>query len=180
MLAKPQSDLTLRPWSEGDLPLLERLMGDPAMMDHLGGPESPEKIRSRHARYCQPSTTGKDGMFVIFVGPEKAPAGSIGYWENTWQGQLIWETGWSVLPEFQGQGIATRAAVAVVELARAEATYRFIHAFPSVDNPPSNAICRKAGFTLLGEDDFEYPPGHWMRCNNWRLDLFEPDKIANR
>ena len=55
--------------------------------------------------------------------------------------------------------------------ARARATHRFLHAFPSVDNAPSNAICRKLGFTLLGECDFEYPPGNRMRCNDWRLDL---------
>jgi RimJ/RimL family protein N-acetyltransferase len=45
-------------------------------------------------------------------------------------------------------------------------------AFPSVDNPPSNAICRKLGFTLLAAQEFEYPPGHLMRCNVWQLDLF--------
>ena len=34
----------LEPWGPDDLRLLERLFGDPAMMAHLGGPESPEKI----------------------------------------------------------------------------------------------------------------------------------------
>jgi len=43
-----QIDVDIRPWSDGDLPLLERLMGDPAMTEHLGGPETPEKIRERH------------------------------------------------------------------------------------------------------------------------------------
>jgi hypothetical protein len=33
----------LEPWGEGDLPLLEKLMGDPAMTEHLGGPETPEE-----------------------------------------------------------------------------------------------------------------------------------------
>jgi RimJ/RimL family protein N-acetyltransferase len=47
-----------------------------------------------------------------------------------------------------------------------------MHAFPSVDNLPSNAICRKIGFTLQEEVEFEYPPGNFMRCNDWRLDLF--------
>ncbi|MGS2645029.1 LysE family translocator [Streptosporangium sp. G12] len=42
---------------------------------------------------------------------------------------------------------------------------------PSVGHPASNAICRKLGFFLLGECDFEYPPGTTMRCNDWRLDL---------
>jgi RimJ/RimL family protein N-acetyltransferase len=47
-----------------------------------------------------------------------------------------------------------------------------VHAFPSVDNAPSNAICRKLGFTLLdGAIEFEYPPGNLLRCNDWRFDL---------
>ena len=77
-----------------------------------------------------------------------------------------------MLPEFQGQGVATRATQAVVERARGEGKHQFIHAFPSVDNLPSNAICRKVGFALQGEVDFEYPPGKFMRCNDWRLNLF--------
>ncbi len=164
-------DITIRPWTAGDLPLLERLMGDPAMTEHLGGPETPEKIRERHRRYLS-GDMDKGRMFAIIVGPERIRAGSIGYWERGWRDQTVWETGWSVLPEFQGQGVATQATTAVVDRARVDGKHQFIHAFPSVDNLPSNAICRKVGFTLQGEVEFEYPPGHFMRCNDWRLDLY--------
>ena len=161
----------IRPWSAGDLLLLQRLMGDPAMTEHLGGPETSQKIRERHERYCRTSDTGNGQMFAIVVGPDAVAAGSVGYWAKEWRGQHVWETGWSVLPEWQGQGVATRATAAVVDRARAEGRDRFIHAFPSVDNPPSNAICRKVGFTFQAEVEFEYPPGNLMRCNDWRLDL---------
>lgn len=164
-------EVSLRPWTDDDLPLLQRLRGDPEMNIHLGGPEAPEKIRERHERYRQSAVSGENPMFVILAGPEKSAAGSIGYWEKDWQGEKIWETGWSVLPEFQGRGIATKATLAVLERARAKGKHRYIHAFPSVENGASNAICRKVGFTLLGEVDFEFPPGHFMRCNDWRLDL---------
>ena len=46
-----------------------------------------------------------------------------------------------------------------------------MHAFPNVENAPSNAICRKLGFTLLGAQEFEYPKGHFMLCNDRQLDL---------
>ena len=172
MSGTEQIDVAIRPWSVDDLPLLERLMGDPAMTEHLGGPETAEKIHERHERYCRISEGDNGPMFVIVVGRERVAAGSIGYWEREWQGQHIWETGWSVLPEFQGQGVATRGTIAVVTWARAEGKHRFMHAFPSVDNGPSNAICQKVGFTLQEEVDFEYPPGNFMPCNDWRLDLF--------
>ena len=169
-----QIGVNIRPWSDGDLPLLARLMGDPVMTVYNGGPETPEEIRIRHQRYCQIEHTGKGRMFVIIVGTEKIAAGSVGYWKIEWGEQLVWETGWSVLPEFQGQGIATQATAAVVEQARAERKHRFIHAFPSIENAASNAICRKVGFTLHREVEFEdrQSPGNFLRFNDWYLDLF--------
>lgn len=164
-------EVDLRPWAEGDFALLERLLGDPAMTGHIGGPETPEQLRKRHQRYLQSADPDSGPMFVIVVGPGRVAAGSVGFWEREWHDQTVWETGWFVLPEFQGQGIATRATVAVVGRARAAGRHRFIHAFPAVDNGPSNAICRKAGFTLQGPCDFEYPPGNMLYCNDWRLDL---------
>jgi RimJ/RimL family protein N-acetyltransferase len=77
-----------------------------------------------------------------------------------------------VLPAFQGRGIAGMATGQAIAAARSEQKHRFLHAFPSVDNAPSNAICRKLGFTLLEEVEFEYPKGSFMQCNDWRLDLF--------
>jgi len=145
-------------------------MGDPAMTEHLGGPETPEQLRKRHARYLHPAAT--DRIYVITVGSENIPAGSVVYWERVWQGEKIWEIGWGVLPEFQGQGLASKGTALAIETARTERKHRYIHAFPSIKNGASNAICRKLGFELLAEYDFEYPKGHWMRCNDWRLDLF--------
>lgn len=117
-------------------------------------------------------------MFAIVVGPERTAAGSVGYWETEWRGQVVWETGWSVLPEFQGLGAATRATAPALERARHERKHRFAHAFPSVANAPSNVICRKLGFSFRAEVELEYPPGTLMRCNDWRLDLFT-DQLAS-
>ncbi len=163
--------MRLEEWTEGDLPLLRRLMGDPAMTEHLGGPESEEKIVERQRRYEAIGGTGTGRMFKIVDEASGEPVGSVGYWEKDWPDTTVWETGWSVLPEFQGRGIAGEATSQAIDRARAEDKHRWFHAFPSVDNAPSNAICRKLGFELLGAFDFEYPPGHPMRCNDWRLDL---------
>jgi RimJ/RimL family protein N-acetyltransferase len=83
----------------------------------------------------------------------------------------VYESGWNVLPEFQGQGVATAAVRAVLAAARADGRHRWLHAFPSVANAGSNAVCSKTGFALLGETDFEYPPGRFIRSNDWRYDL---------
>lgn len=166
------TDVRLEPWSAGDLTLLERLLGDPAMMTHLGGPETSEQILRRHERYIRLSDSGTDHMFKIVWEPSGDGVGSVGYWRKVWREQQIYEMGWLVLPEYQGQGIATKAAAAVIAEARLEPKYRFMHAFPSVSNGASNAICRKLGFTLIEECQVEYPAGRSMRVNDWRLDLF--------
>jgi RimJ/RimL family protein N-acetyltransferase len=163
--------IQLRRWSEADLPLLHQLLGDPVMTEHIGGAETSTQIEQRHQRYLNLTDPERDQMFAILVGVDAAPAGSIGYWEREGEGEVVYETGWSVLPAFQGQGIATKGIAALLMMLRPIAKHRYVHAYPSINNAPSNAICRKAGFTLVGEEDFEYPKGHWMRCNDWRYDL---------
>ena len=161
--------VTLEPWGSGDLPLLERLMGDPRMTEHLGGPESPEKLRDRQTRYEQ--LEGADRMFRIVAVESGARIGSVGFWTKEWRDAEVYEVGWMVVPEFQGRGIAAAATAQAIELARRDAAHRWMHAFPNVDNAPSNAICRKLGFELLGASEFEFPKDHFMMCNDWRLDL---------
>jgi RimJ/RimL family protein N-acetyltransferase len=164
------SPVLIEPWSDADLDLLRRLNA-PEMTKHLGGPETEEQILKRHRRYLDPGAEGSSQMFRVVTLPDRQAAGSIGYWERVWRGETVYETGWGILPEFGGRGLATAAGFAVIARARAEKRHRFLHAYPSVGNPASNAICRKLGFTLLGECDFEYPPGNPLRCNDWRLDL---------
>jgi RimJ/RimL family protein N-acetyltransferase len=163
-------EVRLEPWGTGDLWLMERLLGDPAMTAHLGGPESPQKLAGRQARYERPGSR----QYKIVVGEPGEPAGEVGYWEKEWRGETVWEVGWLVLPEQQGRGFATAGMRVLLDLIRADQVrHRFVHAFPSVLNGPSNGICRKLGFSLLEAIDFEYPhgSGHLMRCNDWRLAL---------
>jgi RimJ/RimL family protein N-acetyltransferase len=158
----------LEPWGPDDLGLVEQLMGDPVMAEHVGGPETPEKLAERQARYAEPGS----GMYKIIDESSGQAVGSVGFWERDWRGRTVWETGWSVIPAFQRRGIAARATAQLIELARAAGAHRLMHAYPSIENGPSNAICRKLGFTLLEEVEFEFPPGELMRCNDWQLELF--------
>ncbi|MDI1462136.1 GNAT family N-acetyltransferase [Catellatospora sp. KI3] len=112
-----------------------------------------------------------DGQMYRMALPDGEAVGTIGWWAPEWQGETGYESGWHILPGFQGRGIAVAAARQIVAITRAAGRYRWLCAFPSVDNPASSAICRRIGFELAGESDFEYPKGHLMRSNVWRLDL---------
>ena len=172
-MVKANVGVLLQPWSESDLELLQKLLGDPDMTAHLGGPESSEQILRRHQRYLHLPEDGTDHMFRIVWGSDAVGVGNVGYWRKIWRDPAVYEIGWLVLPDYQGHGIATKAAAAVIEHARQEPKFQFMHAFPSVENPASNAICRKLGFTLVEECQVEYPPGHSMTVNDWRLNLIE-------
>ena len=167
------ADVFLEPWSEADLPLLQKLLGDPNMMAHLGGPETPEQILRRHRRYVRLREGSIDHMFKIVWAPGGEGVGSIGYWRRNWHDRPVYEMGWLVLMEHQGRGIATNAGRALLERVCRKPRYQFMHAFPSVDNAASNAICRKLGFTLMEQCRLEYPPGRSMTVNDWRLGLSE-------
>ena len=167
-------DVSIRPYSEGDIWLLERTLGDPSQMIHLNGAENTVTIRKRHTKFLAMSADPHSGcQFTILAGPLHAPAGNVGYWESEWHGEIGWEMGWFVLPEFQGRGVATEATRLVIDQVTKLRSHKFVLAFPSVNNGPSNAICRKLGFILTEQVDSEYPFGskRLLRVNIWRLTL---------
>jgi RimJ/RimL family protein N-acetyltransferase len=159
----------LRDYGPADLDLQLRLLGDPDTMAHLGGPETEEQIARRHDRYLQMSDPDAGGMFVIE--DDGTAVGTIGYWTRSWSDATIWETGWFVLPEHRGRGFASTGLMETIAGLRTRAARKPLHAFPSIDNAASNAVCARAGLALAGPVDFEYPVGRLMRCNDWRVDL---------
>jgi RimJ/RimL family protein N-acetyltransferase len=156
-----RDDVDIERWSEDDLALLTALNSDPVQMRHVGGAESPEKIAERQQRYA-----ADPFQFRIVDGGEAA--GWVGFWKRAWRGAEVYEIGWSVLPAFQRRGLATAGIVLALEATRTAAGLP-VHAFPGVDNAPSNAVCRTLGFSLVEANmAFEFPPGTMMVCNDWR------------
>jgi RimJ/RimL family protein N-acetyltransferase len=162
------SVVRLEPWGTGDLPLLEQL-NDPELTKHVGGPETREELADRQSSYEPPDSR----QFRIVVDGEGV--GWVGYWEFDWRDRQVWEIGWAVIPRFHGRGIASSATGLLLERAQAERGHRFVHAFPKVENAASNAICRKLGFELIGETDFDARRAGVVRCNDWAFDLFPED-----
>ncbi len=156
--------MELRRYTDADFALTEALETDPDVMRELGGPIDREKLPEIHRRRLD------DPWWFTIVPEAGGPAvGTIGVWERGHGGETLHETGWMVLPAYQGRGIASAALALLIERVRAEPRFPSIHAFPPVSNAPSNALCRKSGFALLGEIDFVYA-GRTLRCNHWALD----------
>jgi RimJ/RimL family protein N-acetyltransferase len=160
----------LRDITLDDLALYQALMTDPAMMTWLGGPRPQGGIEPKLRTLVREVNAGEIWYFTVVPDGEQAAAGSVCVWPHDWNGRSINEIGWMILPAFQGRGLATAAVRLTLERARSEGRWDVIHAFPHVHNGPSNGICRKLGFSLVGEVDSE-GPGGTLRCNHWVIDV---------
>ncbi|MCK7625364.1 GNAT family N-acetyltransferase [Streptomyces sp. RS10V-4] len=166
----------IAPWTAAGLPLL-RQANTPAMTRYLGGPETEEQLVRRHRRYL--AVEGPGRMYRILLLPGREAVGTAGFWAAEWGGEAVYEAGWSVLSAFQGRGIAVAAVRQVLAAAAAEGLRSTVHAYPSVANAASNAVCRRAGFRLAGECEVAYPPGHPLRANDWYIPLRETETGAD-
>ncbi len=169
----------LVPGTPQDEWLTVALETDPGVMAELGGPWTAEQAKATHARRIALIRDAGTWWFTIRpVRDDRAvgePVGSIGVWDSDWEGEPISETGWMVLPDHQGRGYASAALARVLELAGADHRWGDIHAFPGATNAPSNALCRKFGFELVGGGDADYagrhfPVNHWV----WRAGTPDP------
>jgi RimJ/RimL family protein N-acetyltransferase len=162
--------MELRDYSNDDLWLTEALECDPTVMQHLGGPTPKEKITKLHERRLNSVLTKTVWYFTIVADPADGPVGTIGIWESDWKDSRVNETGWLILPAFQRRGLAKAAGQMILDRAKAEQKFKEIHAFPSVQNGASNAICQKLGFFLLGEVKVGYN-GPMHLSNHWKIEL---------
>ncbi|WP_395244874.1 GNAT family N-acetyltransferase [Agromyces sp. MMS24-K17] len=159
--------VTLRRWGADDLPVLQRA-NTPEQTRFLGGPETEDQLVDRQARYLRGWESGTSRMFVIEVDGE--PAGSIGWWPIEHDGAPAYETGWGVDPAWQGRGVAREALHQVVRKVADLGDRHLLVAYPGVENPASNALCRKAGFEHRGSDSMPWR-GTVLEFNTWVLDL---------
>jgi RimJ/RimL family protein N-acetyltransferase len=153
----------LQPYTDEHFWLTEALETDPEVMRELGGPIERDRLPGIHRRRL-----GDPWWLKIVAEPGGVAVGTIGVWETRQGGEDLHETGWTVLPAHQGRGIASAALTLLIQRVTAEPRISSIHAFPPVTNAPSNALCRKFGFELLGDADFVYS-GRTLRCNHWAL-----------
>lgn len=143
--------LLLRPfWSE-DAPALHALLGDWEIVCQTGSvdwPFGPEDAAARIARETLPGESDF-GIFLREVGGLRL-AGGIGF--GHWNERVPYaELGYWVARDCWGQGIATEAGRAVLELGFEGLRLPRLGAGHYTDNPASAAVLRKLGFTPTGE-----------------------------
>ena len=161
-------DIELVPLRPEDEWLTAALETDPVMMEHIGGPLDPAAVPALHARRLEDIESGDTWYFTIRLGAEGPLVGGICLWREDHHPPGTSEVGYSVLRPYQGQGIAKAALRELIRRAREDGHWGDIHAWPSVTNEASNALCRSLGFRHVGVEEFEFR-GHRLRCNDWVL-----------
>ena len=160
--------MELVPYTDADRWLTEALETDATVMAELGGAWPVDAIPAIHARRMDSIAAGT-WWFTIVLAPGEAPIGMIGIFGSDIDSRPVSEAGWSILPAFHGRGYASAALGMLLERAREDGRWGAIHALPGVSNGPSNGLCRKFGFTLVGELEVDYA-GRPLRCNHWVLE----------
>jgi RimJ/RimL family protein N-acetyltransferase len=160
----------LRDVEAGDVDVYVRMRCDPSMMAGLGGPLPRDGIEAKVRRDVEKAAAGD---WIKMIVPDEATpgvvAGTVVLWSDDTDGEPLSQIGWMVLTEFQGRGLGRSAARALLERARDEERWGFVHAYPGTANAPSNGICRSLGFRLLGERDMTFAD-RVLRANHWVID----------
>ena len=60
-------DIKIRPYSDDDMLVLEKTLGDPSQMIHLNGPENHERLERRHEEYVRMSIDPIAGCMYTII-----------------------------------------------------------------------------------------------------------------
>jgi [ribosomal protein S5]-alanine N-acetyltransferase len=156
--------LGFRCWREDDLALANQLWGDLEVTALMGGPFTPESIRSRLEQEMARMRDLRIQYWPIFLldhglldpgeGGDQF-AGCAGLRPRPRE-ERIYQMGYHLRPPFWGQGIATEAARAVIDHAFGTLGAEALSAAHHPLNDRSRRVLLKLGFAEAGEEF--YPP----------------------
>ncbi|MFC7531358.1 GNAT family N-acetyltransferase [Actinoplanes sp. GCM10030250] len=171
--------VTLRPVTEHDLDFYAELHGLPDVINTSVPPvrKSADEIRRRCNRSEAQWLAGTTADLVILDNATGAPAGEISlYYQEPPTGQAM--IGYSMLPAFRGQGMATRAAQLLSLWAFAETGIVRLIAGTLPTNIGSQRVLEKAGFQREGYMRSRLPGADGARNDDIQHVLLAGDLLA--
>ncbi len=169
--------LSVRRFTHDDLDLLARLLGDPVVTRHLGGPKdragAEATLRTRALDYYD-EHPGL-GMWATI---ERASGRAVGFHVlNHIHGEPDIQVGYALFQEAWGRGYATEMSVRLLRYGFEDLSLPTICAITNLDNTASQRVLLKAGLTRQGERTFSHPalagegPMAWFEAHRatWQL-----------
>lgn len=169
--------LLLRPgWTE-DAPALFHAICDERIVRNLARAPWPYSLADAQAFLARERSGPLDARWLICLRTDGAPRliGCIGFGRDE-DGSL--EFGYWIARPYWGQGFATEAGKAVLDIARHGLRVKRLHAGHFIDNPASGRVLRKLGFTPSGGTALRYSAGRGAEapCKLFELDLQETEE----
>ena len=148
----PLSDgrVTLRGWRLSDVPQIVAMCSEPDVIRFTSVPVPYDADDARLWLDLHPArlAAGDGAAFAITEGGDELPVGSIGV--RVMHDQGIAETGYHVVEARRGRGLATAALRLVARWTFAELPVARLQLTTHLDNPGSQRVAEKAGFTREG------------------------------
>lgn len=167
--------LLLRPGWKEDAPALFQAICDERIVCNLANAPWPYSFADAEAFLDREAASALDARCLIMLRTDAAPRliGCIGFGRTPDDGL---EFGYWIARPFWGQGFATEAGKAVVDIARRSLRLPRLNAGHFIDNPASGRVLRKLGFRPTGTA-LRYSAGRGAEtpCKLFELDL-QPDR----
>jgi RimJ/RimL family protein N-acetyltransferase len=153
--------LTLRPWLERDRAPFAAMNADPDVMAFFASPMTPEQSDEAIDRYT--AAGAREGFSFLAVKHRLSGdfVGIVGL--QTMRDvvphlpQPVVEIGWRLRRIYQGQGLATEAAQAVLHFAFQQLRLPSVVAVTAIGNIASRRVMQKLGMTYRPDLDFDHP-----------------------
>lgn len=146
--------LALRELTAGDLPELNRMLGDPEVMSYYPEPWPPPKVDAWLERNRLSYDNHGYGIWAIERKTDSTFLGECGLLWQEVEGVRDVEIGWHVHKEFWRQGIASEAAAACRDHAFEVIGLPRIISIILPTNVPSRGVAEKIGLHVGWEADF--------------------------
>ena len=150
--------LRLRDWRDEDELAFYQAMNTPAVMQHLGGVQTPEEFR---AAYHRIRGFERDFGHTFWIVEDKASGAILGFCglkrvNSPGAGDLTGqhEIGWRLRESAWGKGIAKEAAVAAMDLAFGRFAAPHVLALTVPSNLPSQGLMKRLGMVRRPDLDF--------------------------
>lgn len=150
--------LRLRDWDEADEHSFYAVMNTPAVMQHLGGVQTPEQWRAAFDRIRGFTRDFGHTFWIVedkasgeiqgFCGLKRVNAPGAGHLTGTP------EVGWRLRESAWGKGIAKEAAIASLDLGFGRFGYDRIIAMTIPPNVESQGLMKRLGMTRRSDLDF--------------------------
>jgi RimJ/RimL family protein N-acetyltransferase len=143
--------LGFRCWAEADLPLALALWGDPQVGRFIGGPFSAQKVKERLAEHIAMKIAHNIQYWPVFLlaGDEFVGCAGLRPYQPE---KKIYELGAHLLPAYWGQGFASEASQAIIDLAFSTLGAQGLIAGHHPNNAASRKLLPKLGFRYVGEE----------------------------